>query len=435
MTTVDKPAGGVLRAGRVLALALCPVLPAAAGNGINMIGFGAESLLLGGADIAVAQGTAALNTNPAGLAQLPGRTVDLHSAMAFALDVGHADRFGNDQSVDNRVIPIAAAGLGAPLADGSVVLGTGLFVQGGAGAVYKHLNTAFGTRDELSSQFGVVRLTPGIAIKASDHLSLGASLPINRATVQQKVFPRTSALNPADPAHPFFGFEIKGASATRMGMRLGAIYRVADTLTLAATYEHRSPLPVSGGRLVANLGALGLGHVRYSEVRIDGLALPREVSLGAAWQTSPATRVSFKTSWLEWSHALERSRLRATSPDNPLAPPVLRGDSALGWRNQWVFALGVEHALDARTAVLGGYNYGHNPIPPEHLNPLLAAIGERHLTLGMRRRFDDAWEAIGGLEYLFANKLRYTNAELPFGANAQERERYVALHFTLNHYW
>ena len=41
-----------------------------AANGLNLIGFGAESVAMGGADTAGARDTAALNTNPAGLAQL-----------------------------------------------------------------------------------------------------------------------------------------------------------------------------------------------------------------------------------------------------------------------------------------------------------------------------------------------------------------------------
>ncbi|PPK78234.1 hypothetical protein B0F87_101616 [Methylobacter tundripaludum] len=45
-------------------------------NGINLIGFGTESTLMGGADIAVARDTSALNTNPAGLTQIHGQAFD-----------------------------------------------------------------------------------------------------------------------------------------------------------------------------------------------------------------------------------------------------------------------------------------------------------------------------------------------------------------------
>ena len=50
----------------ILALGLTASLPAMATKGINIIGFGTESTLMGGADTPVARDTSALNTNPAG---------------------------------------------------------------------------------------------------------------------------------------------------------------------------------------------------------------------------------------------------------------------------------------------------------------------------------------------------------------------------------
>ena len=62
---------GIVQYSAVLffALILCLVSsnPIGASNGLNLIGFGAESYIMGGADLAVARDTTAMNTNPAGL--------------------------------------------------------------------------------------------------------------------------------------------------------------------------------------------------------------------------------------------------------------------------------------------------------------------------------------------------------------------------------
>ncbi len=50
----------------ILALGLTASLPAMATNGINIIGFGAESTLMGGANTPVARDMSAINTNHAG---------------------------------------------------------------------------------------------------------------------------------------------------------------------------------------------------------------------------------------------------------------------------------------------------------------------------------------------------------------------------------
>ena len=194
----------------VLVGALLPSI-ACAGNGLNLIGFGAESVLMGGADTALARDTTALNTNPAGLARLPGSSLDLFGGLAYGSDVRHLDGLGNDRNVSNRFIPIGGFGYARRIGDTGLTAGVGFFAQGGAGSVFENLTTAFGTRDELSGLFAIARVSPGLAWRASDRLSLGVAIPITFADARQKVFPNTSFFNAITPAASFFGYELKGA--------------------------------------------------------------------------------------------------------------------------------------------------------------------------------------------------------------------------------
>lgn len=413
-------------------------VPALAGNGLNLIGFGAESVLMGGADVAVARDTSALNTNPAGLAQIDRRALDIFGSVAYGLDVRHRDGFGNDRRVDNRFPVLGSFGYAARLPDMPVTLGIGFFAQGGAGVVYKDLNTAFGTVDELSGIFRIARLSPGAAWQATERLALGVSAPITYSDAQQKVFPGTSVFNAASPAASFFGFELKDAHTVRMGFKLGAQYRVSESLMLGAAYAHRTRLPLSGGRLTANMSAIGLGQVTYRDARVDGLALPREVSLGFAWRPRAGWLLSFKYAWINWAHSLRTSTLTASNPGNPLAPAVLSSVAAHYWRNQNVFAFGAEIGLSSRTKLRMGYNYGRNPIPARNLNPLLAAIGEHHLSVGVSQQFDGDWKAwtlAYGMEYQRGDKAVYTNRALPFGPNAEARSNYPVFDLMLSRRW
>ena len=79
-----------------LALSCLGISSAHATNGINLIGFGAESTLMGGADIAVARDTSALNTNPAGLTQINGQVMDVFAYMLRTTDLVHKDSNGNE---------------------------------------------------------------------------------------------------------------------------------------------------------------------------------------------------------------------------------------------------------------------------------------------------------------------------------------------------
>lgn len=443
MTGIDRVTGqyGPARVGAALYSVLLALLtlaigmPAFANNGLNLIGFGTESALMGGADTAVARDTASLNTNPAGLAQIHHHAFDVYSATAYALDVAYADQLGNDRGVSNNIIPVGGGGFAQRIDGTRIVVGIGFFVQGGAGAVFKDLQTPFGTRDELSALTGVVKLTPGFAYQASDTLSLGVGLSAVYAQAKQKVFPGTSVFNPGDPSRSFFGTDLADAHALRYGLRLGAQERVSDSVTIAAVYASRVALPLHGGRLDANMSALGLGVVTYGDARIDGLALPRELSLGIAWQESPATLLSLKVSRLYWADALRSLTLTALGPNNPLAPATIQTTNALNWRDSNVIAFGLRHALNERSAVLAGVNYGPRPMPDATLSPIFAPTGQMHLTLGFAHHLNAEYEISGGFEYQFPERIRYTNPQLPLGPDVQSRNEYVAVQIMLSRRW
>jgi len=308
-------------AATAFAAALLAVPEAAlATNGLNVIGFGTESNGMAGADTAVARDTTALNTNPAGLTQLSDNALDIFSGMAVAVDVRHQDSFGNDKKVSNKVIPLG--GFGFARQRGNLRYGIGFFGQGGSGSVYKDIATAFGTRDELSVQLRIAKITPGVAVKLNDRLSLGLSASIAYADITQRVFPDTSFYNAAAPAQSFFGSKIDNAYHVSFSPKLGALYQFSNAVTLGASYTPRTPLPMQHGSLVSDQSALGLGKVTYHDIHLDGIALPREIALGMAVNVDPDWLWSFKLDWLEWSEALTVTSVIASNPDNAAAVPT-----------------------------------------------------------------------------------------------------------------
>lgn len=406
-----------------------------ANNGLTLIGTGAESVAMGGADVAVARDTTALSTNPAGLSQLRGWGFDGFLAAAYALDVAHADQFGNNSIVDSRIIPIAGFGIAKPLDNTGLTFGLGLFAQAGAGNVYNHLITPFGGTDALSARFGVLKVVPGFAWQATDELATGVAVNIYYASYRQRTFPSVSAYDPAYPSRSFFGSELGNASTTRVGAKVGALYKPVSAISLGVTYSPRVNLPFDNGELKANFSALGLGSVTYRNAQLRGLALPEEVAMGIAWRPTPRWLLAVDLMWSNYSRALRTQALTAANPDNPAAPPTVTNTAALDWHNQTVIATGVAYSPDEATRVYGGVSFGRNPVPATTLSPLLAAIGELHLTTGVARQLDNHWQVSGALEYLVPTGVVYYNPQLPFGPGAQERVSYVALTVMLSRRW
>ena len=402
------------------ALVLLCLFPAPAHptNGLSIIGFGAESGAMAGADLAVARDTAAMNSNPAGITQIPGNALDSYLGFGYPLKVAHRDQLGNDLEVSNRSAFLGGGGFTHRLGDGPFTAGIGFFAQGGAGNVYKNVTTPFGTTDEFSSLFRIAKITPTVAYRVNEKLSLGVSLQVVYTDISQKVFPETSSFDPADPVHAFFGTDVE-MNGYAFGVKLGALYKVSDRVALGAAYTNKIPLPLSG-TVVANMSAAGLGKVKYRDASIDGMALPQEVDVGVAVRPVPPLLVAVKVAWLDWSGAIQTSTLHASGPDNSGARPTLSLDSTMNWKDQYVFAIGIAYDLTKTVILRAGYNYGSNPIPSNTINPLLAAIAEHHVTFGGGYTISPKWQISAAMEYAFNNSVTYFNPELPFGPGAEE---------------
>lgn len=413
-----------IRLATVLTLAITGSA-AHATNGINLIGFGAESSLMAGADVAVARDTSALNTNPAGLTQIKAPLLDMFGSILRTTDLVHKDP-RNEEHASNRYTPLGGGGYARPIEDTPCTAGVGFFAQGGAGGVFDKIRTPFGNRDDLSSLFGIAKVIPGIGCEVNEKLSIGASLNFVYASIEQDFFANTSV------GTAFAGYKLEDASAIRTGFKLGMQYRVTPTLTLAAAYSEKTELPLTGGSLVADFTGAGLGKVKYSDASVKGFALPREVAVGLAFKPADAWLLSFKLNWLNWDDAINDVKLRATNPNNSLAPAVYGSTNPADWKNQWVIATGVAYNWDDRTTIYAGHNYGKNPIPRETTNPLLAGILEHHLTLGAARKIDQNWLATGGVEWMLPVKVKY-NSDL-FG-ESEIRNEAIVLHFMLSRRW
>jgi long-chain fatty acid transport protein len=178
-----------------------------------------------------------------------------------------------------------------------------------------------------------------------------------------------------------------------------------------------------------------LGVVPYRDAQIEGLALAREVAVGAAWQATPHTLLSLKLVHLDWSDALRSVTTTLRYPVHPAAPAVVSQTSRIDWRDQVVVALGLAHSISDGLTAYAGFNHARNPVRRETLTPLLAAIADNHVTGGFAWRFTAGWAASGAFEYQVLSRSRYRNPDVPLGDTAEERSRYIAITFMLSRRW
>ncbi len=418
---------------KLLLATLTTVLPiyAIAGNAFYLVGYGIESELMGGADAAVSRDAFAANNNPSGLTQISGQMAEFDVAGYLHLEASHTDAFNNYRKPITNGIGGFGNGAYARHIEGTPFsAGAALVVQGGIGWVYSGLNTAFGTRDDASALFAIIKLAPAVAWEINDKLSVGLGLGVNYLSATQELFPNTS--NPA-----FAGFRFKGASGVGLSSKLGLQYRPANDVTIGVTYGTQTSIPLKDGTLRVNFSdpAFGsMGVVRYDNAKLTGMRLPEELAIGIAFRPTDRLLVSLEDKWFNWSDAIGTIYLSATNPRTPGAPSVIALPPAVAkFNDQHVIKVGAAYLWDKDNTLYFGINHGSRPQPDQYVNPIFAPIQARHYTFGAKHQIDNEWETAGGVEVLALQSVTYDNPL--FGPRANERHFGLIFFASIGRHW
>ena len=423
---------------------LLAVLPAHAANGMNMIGFGPESVGMGGADLALTASPCSMNINPAGIAQT-GQAEFEFGLSPMNPSLSHSDEMGNDRGDDLQRYPTPYVGYTHPL--NRVTLGIGLFVQGGMGAEYDDLATPFSRMansgllpsvffdgdvipagDDTKTKITHAKLTPTVAWRVRPTLTMGVALNVSYATAEMKLFPETSVVADLDgsgaagdsTSDVFFGMHLEDASSFGYGLRFGVQYREGP-FSVAGAYSTKTSLDLDGGTMTMNLTAAGLGKVHY-DAELADFGWPQQAGLGLAYRISPRFLIAGDVDWIDWADAIETITIELENPDVPQAPPSRQIPFRMDWESQWVWALGAEITPAPDWVVRMGYNHGDTPIPAESLRPLFPAIAEDHVTGGFSVA-KGVWTLDVALEYVLENEITNNSTDPtvnPFGPGSQE---------------
>ena len=414
-------------------LIACAAGTAQAGNGLNDIGYGAESAGMAGADIALARDSAAFNTNPAGAAQIHGQVLDLLLEPYSYLETKHSDSVGNDEGPKNKYGSGAGGGYARRLKGRDVVVGLGLFVQGGAGFVYEDFSTPFGNEDTLSGLFGAVKIAPGLAWKINEQWSVGASTGLLHSTARQKFFPSTSTpptVTPEGTIPGFSGFRVDSLSGMSINIKTGFQYRPNANWVLAGVFTSKGPIRLENGEVEVKVD--GLGVVTYRDARQTGLAFAQEVSVGALYRPQSRLQLVADVTWLDWSSAMREVRLSADNPDNANADASFEVISPLDWDDQILLAFGANYQWSPKIELRGGVSWAENPVPASTINPTFALIGETSISAGFSYAFGTAWRLNFSGIYQPSVEMKYLS---PLTGASEEKFEVMGLYLNFSRRW
>ncbi len=365
-------------------------------NGMNMIGTGAVSAGMGGADVAVPSGCTAIAGNPAQLATTCNRVISVGGALMFP-DMEDTPSGGSRTENEFQMFPVPFIGYAQRVGTSRWSAGIGVFAQGGMGVDFQDVEVSPammpGMKDDLMSEIGFVRLSPTVAYNVSDKLTMGASLFAGYATLKYDFFPNT------------IGHRVEDLSSFTFSGRFGVNYLINDKWSVGATYTSESSMDFDDGELTLASG------VKYKDVKMDGFTWPRQVEAGVAYRATPKLLLAMDLSWINWSSAIKTPTVTATNPDSPMPPGYekLEIPFEMDWDDQIVVAIGAEYELTESFKIRAGYNYGNSPVSSPSLSPIFPALVEHHATAG----FTYTWT---NLDFDFAYEHAFTNTKTNDGA-------------------
>ena len=374
-------------------------------NGQEPVGWGAKAIARGGADVGVGSGPISMNQNPATLAQLVQRELELGPQVLVPNVHFQNARNKKVSRFNDVVLPNAAYGM--PLGE-RVAIGLGAFVQSGLGVDFK-LAHAMWPGEEMSTEteFAVMKLSAGAAVKATDKLKLGAALNVGQANWDFR-----AVVGPA-------WLSVENASGMGIGGTVGAMLEATDKLTLGASYSSpiwfRGDLETDKGEarfspLAPNPpGSYPQGaSFEYERVYMKNFQFPQKASVGACYKVTDKWRVMAEVRWVDnsdstFDHCLVKFR-RGIDP-----APDLDARLELEQREQFIYIIGTEYDLHPNWTVAVGYNHGEKPNRDRFLFPACPSICERHFTCGVRYHQESFYV---GLSYVraFTAKIRSTGS-------------------------
>ena len=354
-----------------IAVALAVAAPAAATNGMRMIGYGPVQNSMGGAAAAAPLDASTIVSNPAGMAALDRRldvsgTAFLPTVSYSASDAGSGNSISSDRPTD--FIPTVGA-----IYKTSDKLTVGVAALGMAGMGVEYPADLMGSKTMTS--YLNFRVAPALAYRLSDQVSVGLAVNLSYAQMEYDV---ASALGmpPRDTASSF-GY----------GGTVGLSWKTAEKISLAAVYETRSWFQDFEWNIPAHDQVVGFdGGGNPIVMSFPGgkeklsFDQPDVATVGAAFQPIDALLVAADVEWIRWSQTNGKNQPAFTSDTSLTGAMPWNMD----WSDQLVFKIGAQYDVTKQIKVRAGYNYGRHPLTSTQAfeNISFPAIAQQHYSLG-----------------------------------------------------
>lgn len=364
--------------------ALLPILlllssaPALATDGYFAHGYGVKSQGMGGAGIALPQDALAAATNPAGMG-LIGNRVDAgvtwfrpQRESELVNTAGGSKMFdGTYKANDSENFFIPEFGANYDVSP-TLSLGVSVYGNGGMNTDFTKAIPLLGStppRMDLAQLF----IAPTVAWKITPRNTVGLSLNLAYQRFEVKGLQNFAApagspqQTSASPNHVTNkGYD----SSTGLGVRLGWIGQINDTVSLGATYQSKTRMSKFD---------------KYKGLFAEGgdFDIPENYGVGLAIKATPQLTLAADVERINYSEVDSVGN----SINNLLQQGNLLGSNkgaGFAWRDVTAVKVGASYAYSDQLTLRAGYNHSTQPIRKSEtlFNVIAPGIVQDHVTLG-----------------------------------------------------
>lgn len=383
-------------------------LPAAATNGMNLEAYGAKAGGMGGASFAYDNGNSALMNNPATLGLRGegsnlglGWTLlgpDVNTSMNHPVAGPMTAKSGGDAYHMPSVSFIRKTG--------KITYGVGMLAQGGMGTEYgTNSFLSNGTGLPMRSEVGFGRLMMPLAYNVNEALTVAGQLDYVWASMDvQMLMPDGSGHADFSNSSDFSG----RAKGNGWAFKLGAHYKVSDTLAFGGTYHSKTDISdMDGGGTFTMFPnpMFPAGGKMPTRFKVVDFQWPETFGAGVAWQATPKFMLVADVKRLQWAKSMKDFRLAMD-----MGMGFQAGAMPQNWKNQTIVMLGGQYMLTPTVALRAGINHAENPVPDATLNPLFPATIKTHYTFGLGWNIGGGHSVAGSIA--IAPKVTQTNPNM-----------------------
>jgi long-chain fatty acid transport protein len=396
-----------------LCLALTAILLLTSGllaNGLNLNGFGARAVAMGGAFVGLADDFTAVFWNPAGLALMKKGTFGLTGDLLIPTSKYALSTFS--MQTNRKYYPAGLVGFFQPISD-RIIVGVGAYTLSGLGADWNNTGLEAALVSPIPpslftpalgayrwrSFIGSITIAPTIAVRLTDQIFFGATVNLNYGFFITDQWGEYQVIPTQPPVLFNFGQAMMDVRGWGYGATFGVLVKPSDMFSFGATCRLASKLKLSGTTELENLPLLDPNLPESSPSKLEATS-PMWLAGGVAVKPLTNLTLTFDLQWTNWK---KLDVLRVTFQDPAWnAAGETGNDLVLNWANALQVRGGLEYTMGG-FAIRAGYYHDPHPAPDSTMNILVPSFTYNTVTAGIgyasgRFRVDF------GVEYLMGQK-------------------------------